>query len=116
MTAGRSDVSESPQSAQPLLHNFEAVQNKNLSDPSLQSFENGEDSGLDFEVLGLQKRPSFWQRLRMSMRRRYNRVEDDGECIREASQSVRSEEKKIQIFRRRKRCCLTIPVVILSFL
>jgi hypothetical protein len=108
-----SEHPESP-SAQPLLRNFDIdidTQREGRKTVSLRSLEDGEESGDEFEQLN--KRPGFWQRLRMSIRRR------NGELVKRDDDRLRvgrEEKRGLKRYRWRKRLCLVIPVVILSVL
>jgi hypothetical protein len=103
--------------SQLLLRDFDTdteldEQNKCLSTVSLKALEDGEKSGDEFEALNQRKRLGFWDRLRMSIRRR-NRVEEK----RRGSSNVDGEEKKSGSVQRHactRWTWLIIPVVILS--
>jgi hypothetical protein len=110
-------ASEHPES-QLLLRDFDTdtaidEHNKCSSTVSLRALEDGEKSSDEFEALNQRKRLGFWDRLRMSIRRR-NRVEEK----RKGSSDVDREGKRSGSVQRHayRRIWLIVPVIILSVL
>ncbi|KAH5411972.1 altered inheritance of mitochondria protein 6 [Parastagonospora nodorum] len=110
MTSPASDYSESA-TAQPLLQDFHPSKERTQSNVSLASLEHGEDANREFRHLGPHRRPAFWKRLRMSMRRRQNGVvpSEDFKSVKLGA----DDKKKSQRFRWRKRTFLGIPVLVM---
>ncbi|KAH4212079.1 altered inheritance of mitochondria protein 6 [Parastagonospora nodorum] len=110
MTSPASDYSESA-TAQPLLQDFHPSKERTQSNVSLASLEHGEDANCEFRHLGPHRRPAFWKRLRMSMRRRQNGVvpSQDFKSVKLGA----DDKKKSQRFRWRRRTFLGIPVLVM---
>jgi len=106
---------ESRVAAQYLLQDYDistpdALRKQEVEIDVLRTLEDGAESGSEFEPLELQRRPGFWTRLQMSVRRR-RRVESQ----RFGSERFNQGEPKTR--RRRKRtCCLLVMVLIGFFL
>jgi hypothetical protein len=94
--------------SQSLLHDFDTTDNqkKDLSTVSSRSLEDGEESTEEIEGLST-RQLGFWERLRMSIRRRnVKEGRRDGD--------VDGEETSVEKRRWKKRMCWFIPVVVLS--
>jgi hypothetical protein len=96
-------------SAQPLLLDFYLDESggKGRLSISLQSLENGEGSGSEFESLRLQRRPGFWRRLRMSVRRRRDGAAEDVKSLQQNGDEKRRPQKRTW----RKKACVVVSVL-----
>jgi hypothetical protein len=104
---------ESRVAAQPLLKDCDistpdALRKEEVEIDALRALEDGSESGSEFEALKLQRRPGFWTRLRMSIRRRRH-----VESQRFGSERHHPGEPKSR--RRRKRSCCLLVILVIGF-
>jgi hypothetical protein len=95
--------------SQSLLHDFDTadVQERDSTEVPSGSLEDGEESSDECEALSKRRSLGFWERLRMSIRRRN---------VREARRDVDvdGEEKSLEKRSWRKRICFLVPFIILT--